>query len=76
VFSDPRHASEAAGLASVAFLALLMADLLDVPDEGNLIGGVIFWVWLLSLTSAAATAAIGATLGVMQFLVRHRTRPA
>jgi hypothetical protein len=31
---------------------------------------------LLSWAAAAATAAIGVTLGLARFITRHRTRPA
>ena len=64
----------AGALASVGFLALLTAELVNVSD--GFAGVVLFFVILLSWATAAATAAIGATLGAMRFLFRHRMRPA
>jgi hypothetical protein len=67
--------------AVVLFLAgfgtLMLADIIDPSEQDeSLIGGLMFFTWLLSWAAAAATAAIGIALGTMHLVSRHRTRTA
>jgi hypothetical protein len=59
------------------FGTLMLADVLYPSEQdASLIGGLLFFTWLLSWAAAAATAAIGIALGSMRLVSRHRTRTA
>ena len=67
-----------AALFAIGFGVLIVGDLVDGPDNDRLTGtmeGLIWFAWVFSWASAAATGAIGAILGVISWASRHRTRP-
>jgi hypothetical protein len=45
-------------------------------SEPTVLGGVAWLLWMLSWAAAAISGAIGVILGIMNIVVRHRTRPA
>lgn len=66
-------------LFAIGFAVLIVGDLVDGPSNDRLtetMEGLVYFAWVLSWAAAAATGAIGATLGIMSLASRHRTRPA
>jgi hypothetical protein len=66
-------------LFAVGFAALVVGDIVDGPNNDRLTEtaeGLIYFTWILSWAAAAATAVIGAALGLITLTNRHRTRPA
>ena len=64
-------------LFAVGFGTLMLADVIDPSEqEESVIGGPMFFTWLLTWAAAAATGAIGIALGTMRLITRHRTRTA
>jgi hypothetical protein len=59
-------------LFGAGFAVLIVLD----GAENAAVEGLAWFAWLLSWAAAAATAAIGVTLGLARFITRHRTRPA
>ena len=66
-------------LFAIGFGALIVGDLVDGPNNDRLtetMEGLIYFAWVFSWASAAASGAIGAVLGIISLASRHRTRPA
>jgi hypothetical protein len=67
-------------ITAIALFALGLGTLMLFDGEGVEMSeqaeSLAYFTWLLSWAAAAATAAIGITLGTMRLVSRHRTRTA